>query len=200
MKFTSTKPIMLASSSPRRKELLELVGIEFTVRPSQVKEDLPFTPDEPERYAIRLSEQKAEAVFATAPDMMIIAADTIVVKDGKQYSKPANEAEAVDFLMELSGQTHEVITGVTVMTIDCKLQFASRTQVKFRTLNPSLVYSYVRSGDAADKAGAYGIQTAGMLFVEHIVGDYQNVVGLPVGELIEQMCQADLLTLEVGDA
>ncbi|MDV6377223.1 Maf family protein [Sporosarcina sp. GW1-11] len=200
MKFSSIQPIILASNSPRRKELLQLAGIEFTVKPSRVKEDLPFTPHEPDRYAVRLSEQKAQAVFDENPTAMVIAADTIVVKDDRQYPKPVNNEQAVEFLLQLSGETHQVITGVTVLLEDRKLQFASLSQVKFRDLDIGLVHEYVRSGDAADKAGAYGIQTEGMLFVEAIVGDYQNIVGLPIGELVEHLRREQWLMLEVGDA
>lgn len=200
MKFTSIRPIILASSSPRRKELLKLVGIDFEVKPSHVAEDLPFTPEQPDLYAIRLSEQKAQAVFEEEPGSIIIAADTVVVMNGRQYPKPANDEQAVDFLMELSGQTHEVITGVTVLAKNRKLQFASLSQVKFRKLDLELVHAYVQSGDAADKAGAYGIQTEGVLFVEMIAGDYQNIVGLPIGKLVERLREEEWLFLEEGDA
>ncbi|GKV65713.1 MULTISPECIES: Maf family protein [Sporosarcina] len=200
MKFISTKPIVLASSSPRRKELLKLAGLDFTVKPSYADEDLPYTPKEPHLYAVRLSEKKADAVFADAPGSIVIAADTIVVRNGSLYPKPVNDAQAVEFLMELSGQIHEVITGVTVLTKGKKIQLSSLSQVKFRTLDLELVEEYVRSGDAADKAGAYGIQTEGMLFVESIVGEYQNIVGLPIAQLIERLRQEELVVLEAGAA
>ncbi|WP_162805733.1 nucleoside triphosphate pyrophosphatase [Sporosarcina sp. PTS2304] len=200
MKFSSIQPVVLASNSPRRKELLQLAGIEFTVVPSDVKEDLPFTPREPDRYAIRLSEQKAKVVFDKHPQAMVVAADTIVVKGNRQFPKPVDNEQAIEFLLELSGETHQVITGVTVLMEGRKLQFASLSQVKFRDLDVGLVHEYVRSGDAADKAGAYGIQTDGMLFVEAIVGDYQNIVGLPIGQLVEYLRDEQWLTLEVGDA
>ncbi|WP_301108355.1 nucleoside triphosphate pyrophosphatase [Sporosarcina sp.] len=200
MKFTSTKPIVLASSSPRRKELLELAGLDFTVKPSYVDEDLPYTPKEPQLYAVRLSEMKAEAVYANSAGSIVIAADTIVVRNGNVYPKPKNDAQAVEFLMELSGQVHEVITGVTVLSKGKKIQLSSSSQVKFRTLDLALVEEYVRSGDAADKAGAYGIQTEGMLFVESIVGEYQNIVGLPIAQLIERLREEDVIVLEAGAA
>ncbi|PIC67878.1 septum formation protein Maf [Sporosarcina sp. P21c] len=198
MKFISLKPIVLASSSPRRKELLQLAGIDFTVRPSEVDENLPFTPEEPYEYAVRLSEQKARAVFESEEEI-VIAADTIVVREGRVFPKPEDDAQAIDFLMELSGELHEVITGVTILANEKKIQFAGLSQVKFRKLDEELVHAYVKSGDASDKAGAYGIQTQGMLFVENMVGDYQNIVGLPISELVNRMRQEGLLTLE-GDA
>ncbi|ARD47037.1 nucleoside triphosphate pyrophosphatase [Sporosarcina sp. P33] len=197
MNFYSAKPIVLASSSPRRKELLQLAGIDFTIRPSDVNEDVPFTPEEPREYAMRLSEQKALAVSESAEEI-IIAADTIVVKEGRLFSKPADDDQAVEFLMELSGQLHEVITGVTILADGKKLQFSSLSQVKFRELDMELVHAYVQSGDASDKAGAYGIQTQGMLFVERMVGDYQNIVGLPVSELVIRMREEGLLFVEGG--
>ncbi|PID24642.1 nucleoside triphosphate pyrophosphatase [Sporosarcina sp. P7] len=197
MKFSSLKPIVLASSSPRRKELLQLAGIDFIVRPSDVDENLPFTPEEPYEYAVRLSEQKALAVVESEEEI-IIAADTIVVKDDKVFPKPEDDAQAIDFLMELSGELHEVITGVTILANGKTIQFAGLSQVKFRKLDEELVRAYVESGDASDKAGAYGIQTQGMLFVENMVGDYQNIVGLPISDLVNRMRQEGLLTLEGG--
>ncbi|PIC70705.1 septum formation protein Maf [Sporosarcina sp. P16b] len=197
MKFSSLKPIVLASSSPRRKELLQLAGIDFIVRPSDVDENLPFTPEEPYEYAVRLSEQKALAVVESEEEI-IIAADTIVVKDGRVFPKPEDDAQAIDFLMELSGELHEVITGVTILANGKTIQFAGLSQVKFRKLDEELVRAYVKSGDASDKAGAYGIQTQGMLFVENMVGDYQNIVGLPISDLVNRMRQEGLLTLEGG--
>lgn len=191
---------MLASASPRRKELLELAGLTFEIMPSQVDEDLQFTPDTPESYAIRLAELKAASVFALESEALVIGADTIVVKDGVHYSKPINDEQAIQFLSELAGSTHQVITGVKVMTKETELEFASTTNVTFRPADLELIQGYVRSGDANDKAGAYGIQTLGMLFVEKIAGDYQTVVGLPVAELIHQLRHANLLTLEEGDA
>lgn len=200
MKFTSKQPIILASSSPRRQELLRVAGIEFTVQPSLVKEDLPFTPEEPDFYAVRLAEQKARVVFDDHPGALVIAADTIVVKGNQVYPKPKSDEEAIEILLQLSGQTHQVITGVTVLMADRKLQFSSVSQVKFRTLDEELVHAYVATGDAVDKAGAYGIQTEGMLFVEAIVGDYQNIVGMPIGQLVARLREENWLTLEVGEA
>ncbi|PIC57880.1 septum formation protein Maf [Sporosarcina sp. P12(2017)] len=199
MKFNSLKPIVLASSSPRRKELLQLAGINFSVRPSDVDEDVPFTPEEPYEYAVGLSERKALAVFESEEEI-VIAADTIVVKDGRVFPKPEDDAQAIDFLMELSGELHEVITGVTILANGKTIQFAGLSQVKFRKLDEELVSAYVKSGDASDKAGAYGIQTQGMLFVENMVGDYQNIVGLPVSDLVNRMRQEGLLILEGGGA
>lgn len=199
MKFISLKPIVLASSSPRRKELLQLAGIDFTVRPSDVDEDMPFTPEEPYEYAVRLSERKALAVFESEKEI-VIAADTIVVKDGRVFPKPKDDAQAIDFLMELSGELHEVITGVTILANGKTIQFAGLSQVKFRQLDEELVRAYVKSGDASDKAGAYGIQTQGMLFVENMVGDYQNIVGLPISDVVNRMRQEGLLILESGGA
>lgn len=199
MKFISLKPIVLASSSPRRKELLQLAGIDFTVRPSDVDEDMPFTPEEPYEYAVRLSERKALAVFESEEEI-VIAADTIVVKDGRVFPKPKGDAQAIDFLMELSGELHEVITGVTILANGKTIQFAGLSQVKFRQLDEELVRAYVKSGDASDKAGAYGIQTQGMLFVENMVGDYQNIVGLPISDVVNRMRQEGLLILESGGA
>lgn len=199
MKFTSSKPIVLASSSPRRKELLQLAGIEFTVRSSDVDENMPFTPEEPYEYAVRLSERKALAA-KRSDDEIIIAADTIVVKDGRMFPKPADDAQAIRFLTELSGELHEVITGVTILANGEMFQLFGLSQVKFRKLDEALVRAYVDSGDARDKAGAYGIQTQGMLFVENMAGDYQNIVGLPVADLVNRMRREGLLFLEGGDA
>lgn len=198
MKFISQKPIILASSSPRRKELLEKAGIDFTVRPSGIAEDLPFTRKAPHHYAMALSAQKARDVQQEDRDEIIIAADTIVVKEGVLFPKPADDQQAAEFLRELSGKTHQVITGVTVLAGGEQYDFAGLSQVKFKRLDDELIEQYVASGDARDKAGAYGIQTQGMLFVEMIAGDYQNIVGLPVAELVELLRDEELIRLDTG--
>jgi len=173
--------VILASQSPRRKELMGLLHIPFTVRVADVDEtpDPGLTAGE---NAVRLSRLKAEAVSRQTDDI-VIAADTIVVLQDTLLGKPADAEDAKRMLRELSGQCHQVITGLTVLQGAKCISCAVETDVCFRTLSGQEIDAYVQSGDPMDKAGAYGIQTGGALFVEKIQGDYYNVVGLPVCRL-----------------
>lgn len=181
MKETGTMEIILASGSPRRRELLERMGIrEFTVISPDADESLKegLTPAE---QVERLSRLKAEAVAARAgADALIIAADTVVALDGAILGKPADKEEAFQMLSALSGVRHQVYTGVTVTRNGKTLTRHQVTSVEFRTLETEEVELYIATGECMDKAGAYGIQGYGALLVEGIHGDYYNVVGLPV--------------------
>ncbi|MBR5936471.1 MAG: septum formation protein Maf [Bacteroidaceae bacterium] len=181
--------IVLASNSPRRRELLAGLGIDFTVRviggideswPKELKgEDIPL-------YISR--EKSAPYKSQIAPDELVITADTIVYVDGKVLGKPADKADAVRMLRLISGRWHEVITGVTLMTADRERSFAVTTKVKFCNLTEEEILRYVESGLPMDKAGAYGIQEwIGFVGVEAIEGSYFNVVGLPVQRLYREL-------------
>ncbi|KYH31838.1 Maf family protein [Neomoorella mulderi] len=182
--------LILASASPRRRELLQRIGLSFDVRPSQVDEsnfrDLP-----PAARVEALALAKARAVAGTCKEGLVIGADTIVVCQGQVLGKPASPAEAAAMLAFLSGRTHTVYTGVAVVRApggEEKFTHAS-TEVTFRQLAPAVISAYVATGEPLDKAGAYGIQERGALLVERINGDYFNVVGLPlvkVAELLEE--------------
>ena len=173
--------IILASASPRRKELMGHFPFAFTVRVSQADEKMD-SGKLPKDEVARISCNKAMAV-ARHSDDIVIGADTIVVCDGVILGKPKDEADAFRMLSMLSGRAHQVMTGVTVLRGDRQYSFTEITDVYFRPLPEEEILSYIRSSDPMDKAGAYGIQSGASLFVEKIVGDYYNVVGLPVCHL-----------------
>ena len=169
--------LILASSSPRRAELLRAAGIDFTVRAADIDETIG--PNEPPRdYVERLSREKARAVVRG--DELALGADTTVVINGETIGKPADAEEAGRMLRALSGQWHEVLTGVTLARADLAVSAVSSTRVKFAELSDAEIKRYVSTGEPMDKAGAYAIQGRASLFVERIEGSYSNVVGLPV--------------------
>lgn len=178
------RTIVLASASPRRRELLSMLEFgPFTVCPAVGPEKMPGHAS-PEDVVRELAAHKAEEVAARSdPDALIIAADTVVVCDGEILGKPRDEEGAFRMLRLLSGRTHEVYTGLCVRDRDGCVTEAERTAVRFRTLSDSEIRRYIRTGEPMDKAGAYGIQGKAALFVEGIEGDYYNVVGLPLCRL-----------------
>jgi septum formation protein len=180
--------IILASSSPRRKELLHQIGLDFRVDPAHVDERV-LPGESPDRYAVRVALDKANIAAARAGAGIIIAADTIVALDDEVLGKPADAGDAERMLTKLSGRVHRVITGLAVMDAATgkALTRTSITRVWFRSLAPREIIAYVATGEPLDKAGAYGIQERGALLVEKIEGCYFNVVGLPLsllGELL----------------
>lgn len=199
MDFNSVKPVILASASPRRKELLSLLDFPFTVVPSEVSEEMTVENGDFAAFAENLAFRKTEAVARQYGDSIVIGADTIVVHDGKVYPKPTSHDEAKAFLQAFSGSTHTVITGVCLINDGTPHRFSVETQVTFRELDDALVDAYVASGDPMDKAGAYGIQTAGALLVEKIDGDYYNVMGLPIADLTDRLREHGWITLKAGD-
>ena len=177
------KEIILASASPRRRELLALAGVDFTVQTADVEEETApgLTPAETVK---QLAEIKAAAVAEKNPSCTVIGADTVVASEGKILGKPKTREEAYEMLGSLSGKTHHVYTGVCIMNGEEKTVFAEETAVTFYELSDDEIYSYVDTGDCYDKAGAYGIQSGGCTLVKKIDGDYFNVVGLPVARLV----------------
>ena len=173
--------LILASQSPRRKELLGLFHIPFTVRVADIDETMDSGKDPYDEVA-RVSRLKALAVPRNAGDV-VVAADTIVVCEGKVLGKPHTEAEAVQMLSLLSGRDHQVMTGMTVLAGDLLQSITEVTDLHFRPLSQKEIAAYVASGEPMDKAGAYGIQGGAALFCEKMVGDYYNVMGLPVCRL-----------------
>lgn len=172
---------ILASGSPRRRELLEMLGVpDLTIRPAAGPERA--TPGAgPEQTVRELSLHKAQEVAQTcAPEDIIIAADTIVYLDGTILGKPKDHNDAVRMLTALSGREHIVYTGVAVLRGGELRQAAERTAVRFRTLTPEEIERYIATGEPMDKAGAYGVQGKGALLVERLEGDFFNVMGLPV--------------------
>ena len=183
--------IILASNSPRRRELLGGLGIDFTVKViSGIDESWPHDL-KGEDIPLYISRQKAAPYKPQiAPDELVITADTIVYVDGQVLGKPHDKADAVRMLKLISGRWHEVITGVTLMKQDRERSFAVTTRVKFANLTESEINSYVESGLPMDKAGAYGIQEwIGYVGVEAIEGSYFNVVGLPVQRLYRELME-----------
>ena len=173
--------LILASSSPRRKELLGLFGIPFAVQAADVDETMD--PEKaPFDEVARVSLAKAMAVPRQEADI-VIAADTIVVCQGKILGKPHDRAEAIGMLTLLSGRDHQVMTGCTVLRGERSETFTEVTDLHFRTLTEKEIEKYVDTGEPMDKAGAYGIQGGAALFCQRMVGDYYNVMGLPVCRL-----------------
>lgn len=173
---------ILASKSPRRQELLGRVVPNFEVDVVETDELIDSTL--PLDKAIEeVALQKGKAVFAKHPNDIVISADTIVALNGKIYGKPKNEADAKVMLNELSGKTHEVITGVCLMKAGKTETFSSVSDVKFLNLTEEEIDAYVATGEPLDKAGAYGIQGYGALLIDKIDGDYYTIMGLPIAKL-----------------
>ena len=179
--------IILASKSPRRQELLKLLGLEFTVHTADIDEHMdPSLP--PEQEVARVSAEKARAVAKDcAEEDIIISADTIVVIDGQILGKPKSEADAIRMLNLLSGRRHEVMTGLTVLSGGQSQTRVVRTGIEFRRLTDREIDAYVATGEPMDKAGAYGIQGNFAIHVKEIKGDYNNVVGLPIGRVYQEL-------------
>lgn len=186
--------VILASQSPRRRELLGLFRIPFTVRAADIDETMdPALPAEQE--VARVSRAKAMATPAKAEDV-VIAADTIVVCNGKTLGKPKSKEQAVEMLTMLSGRDHQVMTGLTVRKgEDCRT-VTEITHLHFRKLSQREILDYVATGEPMDKAGAYGIQGGAALFVERLDGDYYNVMGLPVCRLWQVLAETAPEVLE----
>ena len=182
------KRIILASGSPRRKELLEKVGLKFEVAASDIEEDLANGLP-PRKLAEKLSLEKAVAAAKKYPDAVIIAADTIGVFEGNIIGKPHTPAEAVEMLSMLSGKSHLVVTGYTILDTGTEKSVTKsvETKVYLRSLTGVEIEAYVATGEPLDKAGAYAIQGLGALIVEKIEGDYYNVIGLPLSSLMESL-------------
>lgn len=177
------KKIILASASPRRKELLTTAGVEFEVLVSDADETIPVgTP--PVDAAMLTAEKKAFAVAEKCDNCVVIGADTIVVLDGRILGKPNDEADAKAMLRFLSGREHEVITGVCLTDGVKTEKFAQVSKVRFYELTDEEIAAYVATKEPMDKAGAYGIQGKGCVLVEGIEGDYFNIVGLPVAATV----------------
>lgn len=182
------KEIILASQSPRRKELLEEVGLRFRVEPAQIEEHLDESL--PITQAIeQLAKEKAMPIALRHPQCIVIGADTLVAVDGLVLGKPADEADAARMLRMLSGRRHQVIGGVALLCGNEEVLFHCVSEVRFFPLREEEITAYIRSGEPMDKAGAYGIQGLGRLFVESICGDYFNIVGLPVSRLMRALDQ-----------
>lgn len=188
MRFTakSTTTMILASKSPRRIELMTLAGFDFKSVPATGEENIP-DGTLPCNAVLMLSRQKAAEIAEKYPSDTVIGADTVVALDNEIMGKPKNEQDAFDMLKKLSGKTHSVLTGVCVISPDKHIHFYEKTEVEFYPLGDDEIWQYIASGEPMDKAGAYGIQEKGAMFVKRINGDFYNVVGLPVARLAREL-------------
>lgn len=195
MIFKTLKPLILASASPRRKDLLESSGVIFEIIPSTFEEPLPESGQRPEEYAKYLAASKAENIAFNNKDSYVIGADTIVVERKNILGKPKNREDAVRMLSTLTGKTHRVITGCAIICPDGeKITFHAITEVDFVDCSIEVLKAYAATGESDDKAGAYAIQGKGAFLVKEVRGSYTNVVGLPLARMIETLVQCEILT------
>ncbi|MDI2588245.1 Maf family protein [Psychrobacillus sp. NEAU-3TGS] len=195
MKLTTDYSFILASESPRRKELFSKLAIPFEVQPAKIEEvaEGKLTPED---MAISIAYKKTVPIVESNPNAIVIGADTIVYLEEEVLGKPTSKEQAKEYLQKLSGSTHHVVTGVSIQGAGTSISFAETTLVTFYELTDEQIDAYVATGDSMDKAGAYGIQTMGGLFVQKIEGDYNNVVGLPISRLFQTLLTLEVLTFE----
>ncbi|QHE53137.1 septum formation inhibitor Maf [Pontibacillus sp. HMF3514] len=178
--------LILASSSPRRRELLNQVNIQHKVKKQDVDEsNVPFY--NPRTYVQTLAERKGRSIGFESDQEVILSADTIVSHEGEVLEKPKTREEAFQMLRSLSGQTHQVYTGVMLRSPEQEMFIVDQTSVEFWPLSKEDIELYLDTGDSFDKAGGYGIQTEGAMLVKQISGDYNNVVGLPLSRVVRSL-------------
>ena len=194
MSDNPTPILQLASRSPRRREILEALGIRFTIVSVDVDES-PLDGEKPADMVLRLAQAKTEAVDA-GPDSIVLGADTEVVIDGEALGKPRDEADALAMLARLSGRAHQVLTGIAVRGPHGTRTALSKTDVYFREISRDEALAYWQSGEPRDKAGAYAIQGLGGVYVERIDGSYSGVVGLPVFETMALLREAGIYAVK----
>jgi len=193
-----TKRIILASSSPRRRQLLKSAGIEFDIIYPEVEEDIYNAEISPSEYSLELSRKKGlSASQSTDKNSIIISADTVVVSGGRVFGKPGSEKESFEMLTSLSSKTHEVITAFCVMDGEKKELHSEcvKTQVTFKTLASWEIEGYIKTKEPMDKAGSYAIQGIGSFMIKRIDGSYTNVVGLPLSNLVDVLKNLGLTDL-----
>ena len=181
-------PLVLASQSPRRKELLSILGIPFSIVPSSIDE-IPARGENPEQFVVRVARQKGMDVASRVSQSVVLSADTVVTVDGEILGKPASPSDAAQMLSKISGRTHRVMTGVCLVLAPRRILALEHetTRVRFRKLSAAEIRDYLRSGEPFDKAGAYGIQGLASKYVTRIEGCFFNVVGLPVPLVYEML-------------
>ena len=185
-----SRRLILASNSPRRRQILSEIGLRFEVIPPNIEEHLNSTP--PARHVVKYSLEKVKSVSRQVSQGIILGADTIVVLESEILGKPKSKAEAFQMLAKLGGQTHTVYSGVAILEVEKNISLTGyqTTEVVFNQLNDAEIERYLSTGEYADKAGAYGIQGMGSLLVKEIKGDLDNVIGLPlatVGKLLAEV-------------
>lgn len=194
--YKTNTPIILASASPRRKELLGLLGIDFEIVPSPAEEPAPDEGERPATYAARMARLKAYAVAELRPEAVVIGADSIVAVGGVILGKPGNAVDAERMLSMISGRAHHVITGCALFAPGCEPEiFTVSTEVIMTDIPEAVIKAYVATGEPLDKAGAYAIQGKAACFVTGITGSYTNVVGLPLAEVLEKLRQGGIVTV-----
>lgn len=192
--FTTNSPLVLASGSPRRKELLTDLGLDFEVRPSTLDEPAPNEAELPQTYVQRMAELKTLDVAKEYKNSTVLGADTIVVLDDRIMGKPKDTSDALEMLSALSGKTHQVITGFCIVLPDgSTITKAIETAVDMRTSTTDELKSYIATQEPMDKAGAYAIQGIGTFLVSGIRGSYTNVVGLPLTRVLEVLMQWEVV-------
>lgn len=195
MNFTTNEQLVLASSSPRRKELLQMLNVPFSIVTSDVVETSVTAPNV-QQYVTEVALLKTRDVAKKCPNQCIIGADTIVVYNDEILHKPTSPEQAIQHLTRLAGNRHEVMTAVAIILADrTEHTFVEVTSVIFKEVSSQMIQAYVQTGDPFDKAGGYGIQTSGAMLVDRIEGDYNNVVGLPIASLVQKMLTLQLLKL-----
>ena len=192
--FTTLRPLILASGSPRRRDFLTGLGLQFLVKTTAVDEGV-LAGEGPEVFVRRLAGEKAWAVAKDHPSHVVLGADTVVVCDGHLLGKPRSRRQAEDILASLSGRWHEVWTGFALCCLEPPLEKVGAvvTRVRFADLSPDVIAAYAATGDGDDKAGAYGIQSNGAFLVAEISGSYTNVIGLPVAEVVAALLEIGAL-------
>ncbi len=192
--FTTQKRLILASASPRRKEMLANLGLEFEVLTAKVDE-VPLDGESPQKFVQRAAIDKASDIAVNHPDAWVLGADTVVVHEGEILGKPQDASHAQRLLMRLSGQMHRVFSGFCLRLQQDNLSVSRviSTEVYFSAFTEDIVAAYVATGEPLDKAGAYGIQGRGGVLVEKITGSYSNVVGLPLVETIEALLRFKII-------
>ena len=187
--------LILASKSPRRKQLLKQVGLSFSVDSADIDE-AHIDGEKAEDYVLRLSQEKTRVVAQRAKGGVVLAADTIVVFGGAIFGKPESRAHCIEMLRRLSASTHEVMTGVTVTNNSRRESFLTTTRVIFREISMSEIMWYWETGEPEDKAGAYGLQGRGAAFVSAIHGSFSNVIGLPLAETLLLLREFDVNAMQ----
>ena len=188
MSINSTASFILASASPRRRELFQSIGLKFKIIPAHVNENY-LAGESPRQHVKRLSIDKAIIIARKYPEAWVLGADTIVVIDDLILGKPKNEAQARKMLRKLSGREHKVFTGFTIAHVAAKIYKTKVIQsaVRFKTISPKEMDWYVSCDEPYDKAGGYAVQGKGAYFIQSIRGSYTNVIGLPLCEVLEEL-------------
>jgi len=192
--FTTCKPLILASASPRRQQFLADLGLTFTALAADIDET-PLDNEEPDTFAQRMAEEKAEVIAQQHPASWVIGADTVVTLEGRILGKPDDAAHALEILRNLQGKTHQVITGLSISCIqENRVDTLSKsTEVSFASFSDAILSAYIATGEPMDKAGAYGVQGKGGFLVRSIIGSCSNVIGLPINTCISLLLRHNVI-------